>query len=339
MIVMKGRLIIELLVIIVLVLTTSSCNSRNEQRPPEEEVTETAEPENTQLQKKSIDFDINSIPVSTVALGDIPFFNLPEGIQYMSKPLQRSYDEIYFPLGDSGKLELIAGSSFKADFITTDNGEWTQAYFRKSYEEAILSVGGVQVFRGRLTPKQIAFMRENASYLGEEGSLDFYNNPITSYVVRRPDNGDIYIQMDEAAGAIQIVRKEPFVQTITLTKEDQIRKDLEETGKSVLHISFDTDKATLKPEGSEAIREIIKALQNDGDLRIAINGYTDNTGSVDHNLRLSIDRAETVRDEIVKAGIAADRLSANGFGQSTPIADNSTEEGKAQNRRVELIRQ
>ena len=140
------------------------------------------------------------------------------------------------------------------------------------------------------------------------------------------------------AGKINILQKEGFKQTISMLKADQIQKDLNDKGKAVLHINFDTDKATLKADGKEAVAEITKALNTDKMLKISINGYTDNTGDEKHNLDLSKQRAETVKKELIKSGIDVNRLSSEGFGQNNPIADNNTEEGKSQNRRVELIK-
>ncbi|WP_126971858.1 OmpA family protein [Gynurincola endophyticus] len=71
---------------------------------------------------------------------------------------------------------------------------------------------------------------------------------------------------------------------------------------------------------------------------MAINGYTDNTGDGKHNQTLSEQRANTVLNSLVEAGIETSRLSAKGFGAQNPIADNSTEDGKAKNRRVELVK-
>jgi outer membrane protein OmpA-like peptidoglycan-associated protein len=79
-------------------------------------------------------------------------------------------------------------------------------------------------------------------------------------------------------------------------------------------------------------------LQADDNLKLAINGYTDNSGNNDHHLQLSKERAATVLKAITGKGIAANRLSSDGFGSSNPIATNDTEDGKAQNRRVELVK-
>jgi outer membrane protein OmpA-like peptidoglycan-associated protein len=147
--------------------------------------------------------------------------------------------------------------------------------------------------------------------------------------------------MEKATGnstSIQIVQEKAFEQTIQKVTSAEIENDLLNSGKSVLQINFDTDRATLKTDGLETVQEIIKVLRDNPELKIAINGYTDNSGGKEHNQKLSKDRASTVKKEILKAGIGADRLTSAGFGQENPVATNDTEEGKAQNRRVELLK-
>jgi len=280
----------------------------------------------------------DTIPISTVDLGGFPFFDLPKNIQYVSKPLQRDFDEIYFPGGNSGKLMKVGGRVFKSDLTNTENSEWSNAYVLKSYEEAIKAVGGVKTFEGKFTPEQVQLMKENAVYLGEEGSLDFYNNKIHSYIIRRRDGDDIYIQLDVKYGAIQILQKEAFKQTITILKAEEVEKELHEKGRAVLYINFDTDQSILKPEGKAAILEVATVLKNNPTLKLIVQGYTDNVGSEGHNLRLSENRAQAVVDELLTLGIEASRLTAKGFGSQNPIADNTIPEGRAKNRRVELIK-
>lgn len=80
-------------------------------------------------------------------------------------------------------------------------------------------------------------------------------------------------------------------------------------------------------------------MNGDPSLKLAVNGHTDNSGDPAHNQRLSEGRAKSVAAALTAKGIDASRLSAKGFGQDYPVADNGTEEGKAKNRRVELVKQ
>ena len=104
-------------------------------------------------------------------------------------------------------------------------------------------------------------------------------------------------------------------------------------------IFFDTGSATLKPESTPTLNDIGRTLERYADLRLRIEGHTDNTGSDDTNLRLSQERAEAVLQYLVEAhGIDPGRLEAEGIGSAQPIAGNDTPEGRQQNRRVELVR-
>jgi outer membrane protein OmpA-like peptidoglycan-associated protein len=109
--------------------------------------------------------------------------------------------------------------------------------------------------------------------------------------------------------------------------------------KIVTHgINFDTDKATIRPESMGTINQIKQVLTNNPDLKFEIDGYTDSSGVAAHNLTLSQQRADAVRAELIALGVAPDRLTAKGYGDAKPMADNATPEGKANNRRVEFVK-
>ncbi len=118
----------------------------------------------------------------------------------------------------------------------------------------------------------------------------------------------------------------------------EIGLDPIETGKSVIlkNIFFDTDSFNLKPESRGQLTEIIDFMKFNSGLVIEIGGHTDDHGSESHNLILSGKRAEAVVQYLVANGISAVRLKSKGYGFSVPLTDNSTEEGRAQNRRTEF---
>lgn len=101
-------------------------------------------------------------------------------------------------------------------------------------------------------------------------------------------------------------------------------------------LTFDTGSATLRPDSQEQLRNIAAILKANPEVNVKIGGYTDNTGDPAANLRLSQQRADTVRQQLVNLGIAANRVEAEGYGGQFPVADNSTEEGRAKNRRIAL---
>lgn len=103
-------------------------------------------------------------------------------------------------------------------------------------------------------------------------------------------------------------------------------------------ITFDIGKANIKPESMTEINRIAQLMKDNGDLKFEVQGHTDNTGTVAGNQKLSEQRAQAIVNKLVEMGIAANRLSAKGMGQSAPLADNSTDEGRAKNRRVEFVK-
>jgi OOP family OmpA-OmpF porin len=111
-------------------------------------------------------------------------------------------------------------------------------------------------------------------------------------------------------------------------------------GKFVTHgITFDVGKASIKPESMGVLNEVATFLKSNGSAKFEIDGHTDSDGPADKNLKLSKDRADAVRTQLVAMGIDGSRLTTKGFGASKPIAENNSPEGKANNRRVEFIKQ
>jgi outer membrane protein OmpA-like peptidoglycan-associated protein len=103
-------------------------------------------------------------------------------------------------------------------------------------------------------------------------------------------------------------------------------------------ITFDIGKSTIKPESMGEINRIAKLMTDNPGLKFSVEGHTDNTGSAATNQTLSDARSKAVVDKLVEMGVAKDRLTSAGKGQNSPIADNSTDEGRAKNRRVEFVK-
>jgi len=119
-----------------------------------------------------------------------------------------------------------------------------------------------------------------------------------------------------------------------------MREQLDESGKIITHgILFDPDQYVIKGESFKTLKDIGRLLEDEPDLRLSIEGHTDSDGSEAHNSELSHNRSKAVVDYLIqKYGIAIDRLEARGWGESKPIDTNDTTEGKANNRRVELVK-
>lgn len=116
--------------------------------------------------------------------------------------------------------------------------------------------------------------------------------------------------------------------------------EISKTGRvAVYGINFDTGKATIKPESEKVLAEIKKLMASHAQLKLRIEGHTDNVGSAASNKKLSEDRAAAVKAWLVKNGTSDANLTTAGFGDTKPLGDNKTEEGRAKNRRVELVKQ
>lgn len=119
----------------------------------------------------------------------------------------------------------------------------------------------------------------------------------------------------------------------------KLRSALDHDGHVALYgIYFDTDQAVLKPESEATLRQILELLRADPKLALRVEGHTDDAGSHEHNQPLSEHRAAAVKGWLEGHGVAAARLTAAGFAETRPVADNKTPEGRAKNRRVELAR-
>ena len=121
-------------------------------------------------------------------------------------------------------------------------------------------------------------------------------------------------------------------------KKDIALKPIEKGTKVVLNnIFFETGKAELKPESYVELSKAVDLLRNNKTMVVEIGGHTDNVGSDDANMKLSHARARSVRDYMVNAGIASERMQAKGYGKTEPIASNDTPEGRQANRRTEFV--
>jgi outer membrane protein OmpA-like peptidoglycan-associated protein len=109
--------------------------------------------------------------------------------------------------------------------------------------------------------------------------------------------------------------------------------------KIVTHgINFDIDKATIRPESMGTLNMIVQVMTSNPAIKFEVDGHTDNSGASAHNMTLSQQRADAVKQQLVKMGIDQARLTTKGFGDTKPISDNNSPEGKANNRRVEFVK-
>lgn len=329
--------------ILFLALLIISCNKSSKENPTTETSREQTEKNSTKIldeKPSQTVFNIENIPFSMVDLGAFPYFSFPKGLKSQNKTIEREYDIIYFPIDSI--MTPLEGKTFKVNVSLEDrkNDSWSLAFFLKSYDDAILEAGGHKIFDGKISKEEYNRFSKEASYLGESGSIGYTNQTIKTYIIRRKDGKNIYIQLtgNNAGGKLNILQEEGFKQTITKITADDIVKDLAEKGKSILYINFDIDKSEITTDGKEIINQIADALKKDNSVNIAIEGHTDNTGDASHNKKLSNDRANAVMHALINQKIDKSRLSAKGFGAERPLVSNDSESNKAKNRRVELVK-
>ena len=192
-------------------------------------------------------------------------------------------------------------------------------------------------------PSGLAVVRNYENAIRKVGGTILQSDPqrwVNGNIVK--DGQEAWAQIEKGNGKIwlRIVEKKAMEQHI-VADATAFGNDLRATGHAAVYgITFDTDKADIRPESAQAIGEIANLLKADAGLKIFVVGHTDNTGSVEHNLKLSQDRGQAVMQALIRDhGIAPARLSAYGCGPYAPVASNDTEEGRAKNRRVELVKQ
>ncbi len=249
------------------------------------------------------------------ACKDSPLFSRMPGY-WIYNCTQKQFDAYAFPVGP-GKTTSVEGQFFKITYYpqNTLTSKPSELQIQRNFENAVKQLGGTVVSSAK--------SRE------------------TFRVTK--DGKELWIELwTELTGkhGLTIVEKGLMTQDIT-ANADALMSDLRATGHaSVQGIYFDTGKSEIKPESEQAISEIAKLLKNDAALKVFVVGHTDNIGNLEANMKLSQDRAEAVVQALVRSyGTAPTRLKSFGNGPCAPVASNDTEEGKARNRRVELVKQ
>ncbi len=191
-------------------------------------------------------------------------------------------------------------------------------------------------------PSALEVVRNYANAIRQAGGTVLNQRPdwwVNGKITK--DGGEAWIQAERGNGTIwlRIVEKGAMEQHVTADAA-ALGSGLKATGHvAVYGIFFDSGKSEVKPESKPALEEIARLLKQDPALKLRVVGHTDATGGFESNLRLSQARAEAVVAALAaQHGIAASRLKGHGVGPLAPVATNDTEEGKAKNRRVELVK-
>jgi outer membrane protein OmpA-like peptidoglycan-associated protein len=246
---------------------------------------------------------------------DHPLFNrMPGTWIYSYKAVD--FDAHTF-IDEKGKKVNVEGRYYYIHYYPEEGTpKLSKLKILRNYENAVKKIGGI-VLKSDL---------DDASYLKlVKGGKEIW-------VEVRACNG----QEPE----LIIIEKEAMAQEIVANAE-AFSNDLKETGHTAVYgIYFDTGQSVIKPESKAAFEEIAKLLKGAPSLKVNIVGHTDNVGGRDNNMKLSQARADSVAKELIsKYGIDSRRLAADGVGPLAPVASNKMEEGRAKNRRVELVEQ
>jgi OOP family OmpA-OmpF porin len=227
----------------------------------------------------------------------------------------------------------------KYDFqVSTDKTESVEGhYININYylKDGLQAPSGLQIIRNYTNA--IKKIGGQVVYEWEDGGTQYVTLKVTK-------NGqEVWAQVNGGGNGmyfVYIIEKEAMKQDV-VADASSLANSIKESGKVALYgIYFDTGKSTLKPESQSTLKEISKLLTNDPSLKLYVVGHTDNVGMYDSNMKLSMDRAMAVVNALVSQfSVSAARLKACGDGPTAPVATNDTEEGKALNRRVELVKQ
>ena len=234
-----------------------------------------------------------------------------------------NYNELTLRM-NSEKTEVKEGNLFTITYyFNSESGEKAKSPFQiiKNYENAVKKNGGEMVYKNtdalsadleatfHLSAKDKDYWVKIGSFGGTPDAIEHYT--------------------------LYVLEMEPMKQEIDAS---EMMKALNKDGFIALYINFETGKSDIKAESQGTINQIAEMLKQNGDLKISIEGHTDNVGSDQSNQTLSENRAAAVMNAIIALGIDKSRLSSKGWGASKPIADNRTEDGRAKNRRVEIVK-
>jgi outer membrane protein OmpA-like peptidoglycan-associated protein len=245
------------------------------------------------------------------------------------------FDMKRFPVGplvdeNHARLQEVEGAFWQVDYVLNEGAN---------------PVSGLQIQRNFLNAAKRAGGTVEGTYPGGcklmlDDSITKGANPCSDYGTTLKINKGgkeiwAHVYTNEPNYGIYILERKAMQQDISVNElVDKLNKD----GFLTLYVNFDTGKATIKPDSNKILDDAASALKSAASLKVEVGGHTDNVGTPQSNEKLSSDRAQAVMAALVKRGVAANRLMAKGYGQNSPVADNRSEEGRAKNRRVELVK-
>ena len=259
----------------------------------------------------SLSFVIAQNPNDAEGCKDHPFFSrMPN---FYIESCSQSFDKLEYYISDEA-TNTKEGDLTRVSYNFPDDASLkvpSQLQILRNYENAITRLGGKKLFVGN----------EYLSYSLKKNSKEYI-------ICVEMANGNI-------GHNLLVLEVGLMVQEITA---NDILNALNKDGYIALNILFDTGKSTIQSESLVMVDQVFDLMKSNTTLNISIEGHTDNSGDAASNKKLSNDRAKAVMDALIEKGIEKTRISFVGWGQEKPVADNRTEEGRAQNRRVEIVK-
>lgn len=251
-------------------------------------------------------------------------------------PLLTRLENFYISQCENNYNELqLRTSSSKTE---TKEGNLFYIYYRYNSEAGVKAKSALQIIKNY----EIAITKNGGKMIYKNSSSLDANLEATYYLSTKEK--EYWVQLTSFAGtdnaieafSLNILEMNAMKQEVDAT---EMFEEINKSGFVALYINFETGKSAIKTESQPIIDQIYEMLKQNPDLKISIEGHTDNVGTTQSNQTLSDARAKSVMNALVSKGIIASRLKSKGWGMTKPVADNSTEEGKAKNRRVEIIKQ
>ncbi len=291
--------------------------------------------------------DLSKIAVIAKPLPPFPYIDYPASVDEAHRSTQESdFDQAGVIVGD--KLLMVEGRVKLTDF-DLKHANISEFQAKRDYAKAALDMGGVKV--NTVGPRDDAFFAANgmAERSDAVDKLRYdsekkmrYESGSDSYEVyffpTATGRSWLVLMINDSQVRILAVEEKTAASSVKLVAAAAIKSELDSKGHIALYINFDTDKASIRPDGKPAVDEIASLMKKEAALKLSVEGHTDNVGESKRNVVLSRERAQAVVDALVKDGIESVRLSAAGHGAGKPLADNGSEEGRARNRRVELVK-
>jgi OOP family OmpA-OmpF porin len=231
---------------------------------------------------------------------------------YLIIECTQNFKELDFANAQGEDIVIEGDLTYNWYSLDPESGKTEPSYLQiiKNYQNAILKIGGKKIYT-------------DDTY----GYFELTKNGKIYKIKVACTNSSDYM--------LYVLEMEPMVQEITANEMlDALNKD----GFIALNILFETGKSAIQKESLLIVEQIFEMLKGNENLKISIEGHTDNVGDAASNKKLSNDRANSVMNALVANGIDKARLSSVGWGQEKPVADNRTDEGRAKNRRVEIVK-